>query len=215
MGFRSDLLQATRRSICEAAMRLFVERGVAATKMEDILNNSGMSTGSFYYLFKNKVDLAATLYLETQQQLFQTMLNELSKPENVSAREGIRALVQTNLQWAADNPLEMFYLAFCRELEVKNDGREKAAETEFYSILNNWLQTLVIEGEISSLSLPQYRAILLGPTEYLIRAALDSYPVLNNESDPAFKNHLLDSTELLAEAAWQGLRSHSNVPAKT
>ena len=78
MGIRSDLLAATRRSLCEAAMQLFVERGIAATKVEDILNGSGISVGSFYYLFKNKLDLATNLYVETQTQLHQSLFQELS-----------------------------------------------------------------------------------------------------------------------------------------
>ena len=48
MGIRSDLLAATRRALCETALRLFVQQGIAATKMEDILKASDVSVGSFF-----------------------------------------------------------------------------------------------------------------------------------------------------------------------
>src|SRR4051812_21357257 len=111
MGIRSDILVATRQAICNAAMQLFVEQGVAATKMEDILKASGMSVGSFYYLFKNKVDLAATLYLETQQQFFQNLVAKLSNDRE--ACDEVKELVQNYLQWAAEHPNEMYFLANC------------------------------------------------------------------------------------------------------
>jgi AcrR family transcriptional regulator len=203
MGIRSDILAQTRRSICDAALDLFVEKGVAATKMEDILGNSGISVGSFYYLFKNKVDLAATLYLETQQQLFETLLDKLNSHRKAPAKEGIAALIRTYLKWVTDHPKGIYFLTFCRDPEVKNDEREKASEAEFYTTIYNWLQGLCEQGEIIKLTPQQYLALLFGPVEYLVRRVLDTVDGDNAEN---LKNGFTESAELLIEATWQGLR---------
>lgn len=206
MGIRSDLLLVTRGAICGAALRLFVEKGVAATKMEDILSTSGMSVGSFYYLFKNKVDLAATLYVETQEQLFQALLEELSNHKNATAHEGIAALVRTYLNWAAEHTLEMTYLAYRHQLDIDEDEREKASETQFFSLLSGWLQNHMENGEIRNMPVEHCFAMWFGPTEYLIRKALDTYGAYYKTTPLELKEHLMNSANLLGEAAWQNLK---------
>src|SRR3954452_18282973 len=56
-----------REDIAAAAIELFLARGVAATRVEDILAAAGVSVGSFYHHFGDKLSLAATVYLEHLQ----------------------------------------------------------------------------------------------------------------------------------------------------
>lgn len=206
MGIRSDLVVATRRAICEAAMRLFVERGIAATKVEDILKASGMSVGSFYYLFKNKIDLAANLYVETQKQFFQSLLEELSHQKE--AREGIEALIRAYLRWATDHPAEMYYLAYRHELEIIEvaDEREKASTADFFTQLSVWLQPYIAKGEIRTLSAEQYFALWFGPTDYLVRSVLNTAGAFDNPGEHQLQERFQESEQVLAEAAWQVLK---------
>jgi len=44
---------------------LFLEKGFGATTLDQILELSKASVGSFYYHFQSKIDVAAALYLET------------------------------------------------------------------------------------------------------------------------------------------------------
>jgi AcrR family transcriptional regulator len=165
-----------------------------------------MSVGSFYNLFKNKVDLAATLYVETQQQLFQALFEEVTNYKDAPAHDGIAAVVRSYLLWAAQHPTEMTYLAYRHQLEIGEDELEKAAETEFYALLGNWLQTQIDRGQIRTLPTEHYFALWFGPTEYLIRKALDTYGAFYKPSEPQLKEHLLSSADLLAESAWQLMR---------
>jgi AcrR family transcriptional regulator len=203
MGIRSDLVVATRRAIHDAAMRLFVERGIAATRVEDILKASGMSVGSFYYLFKNKIDLAANLYMETQEQLFQSLLQEISYQKE--AREGIEALIRAYLRWAAEHATEMYYLAYRHELEIIEvaDEREKVSAADFFAQLSAWLQPYIDQGEIRPLTAEQCFALWLGPSDYFVRAALN---VAGNSGEDSLRERLLASEKVLGEAAWQALK---------
>ncbi|MBV9232130.1 MAG: TetR/AcrR family transcriptional regulator [Chloroflexi bacterium] len=206
MGIRSDLLAATRRTLCETALQLFVEQGIAATKMEDILKASDVSVGSFYYLFKNKIDLASILYVETQEQFFQSLLKDI--PHLKEAREGIETLIRAYLHWAADHPTKMYYLAYRHESEIIEvaQERDKLSQTDFFAQLQTWLQPFIDRGEIRPLPAVQCFALWLGPTDYLVRDTLSTFGPFFNIAEPSLREHLLASTEVLAEAAWQALK---------
>lgn len=55
---------AKRRHILNTAAKVFAERGYHGTTVRDVLNEAGVSTGSFYFYFSNKEELFETLYDE-------------------------------------------------------------------------------------------------------------------------------------------------------
>jgi AcrR family transcriptional regulator len=48
--------EASLEALVHSAMRQFHERGYAATRIEDIVNGTGYTSGAFYFHFKNKAD---------------------------------------------------------------------------------------------------------------------------------------------------------------
>ena len=209
MGIRSDLLAATRQALCQAAMRLFVERGIAATKVEDILKASGISVGSFYYLFKNKFDLAANLYLEIQTQFYQSLLQALSQQRE--ARAGIEALVRTYLHWAANHPAEMYYMLYRRDIEIVEiaDEKERAFETDFHRRLYEWLQPHMTQKAIRPLQLDHCLALWLGPAQYLVRTTIAPVGTFPISSESELAERLLVFEKVMVADAWLALRYRS------
>lgn len=53
--------QATREQLLEAAERLFLERGLARTSLQDIAQAAGVTRGAFYWHFTDKVALVQAL----------------------------------------------------------------------------------------------------------------------------------------------------------
>lgn len=53
--------EATRRAILAAALRLFSEKGYAATRLSDIADAAGVTRGAIYHHFDNKAHLYRTL----------------------------------------------------------------------------------------------------------------------------------------------------------
>lgn len=53
-----------RRHILETAARVFAVKGYYSANVRDILDEAGISTGSFYFYFNNKEELFETLYDE-------------------------------------------------------------------------------------------------------------------------------------------------------
>lgn len=59
---RSERVRATTRDkILRAARKLFAQRGVEATTMQDIVKAAGTSIGNLYFYFANKEELLGTL----------------------------------------------------------------------------------------------------------------------------------------------------------
>lgn len=54
-------MQARRRQIMDAALRCFVRKGLAATSIADIREESGLSTGAIYLHFRNKAEIIAAV----------------------------------------------------------------------------------------------------------------------------------------------------------
>ena len=63
-----DEAAETRNGILDAAERVFSERGVSHTSLEDIAQAAGVTRGAIYWHFKNK------------SQLFAAMVNRVSLP---------------------------------------------------------------------------------------------------------------------------------------
>ncbi len=49
--------QATRQQLLEAAIRVFAEKGVSRTSLQDIAQSAGVSRGAIYWHFTNKAEL--------------------------------------------------------------------------------------------------------------------------------------------------------------
>jgi AcrR family transcriptional regulator len=59
---RREVARHSRRTVLDAAQRLFLERGFAATTMIDVAEAAGVSTKNIYKVFGNKVGLAKAVF---------------------------------------------------------------------------------------------------------------------------------------------------------
>ncbi len=59
-----------RAHIAAAAGRLFLERGIEATKMDDIAKEAGYSKATLYVYFQNKEEIVGVLALESMKKLY-------------------------------------------------------------------------------------------------------------------------------------------------
>ena len=57
-----------RQRILAAAKELFVQQGYKKTTIRQIVEKSGVLTGSIYYFFKNKEDIFQSLVMELLRQ---------------------------------------------------------------------------------------------------------------------------------------------------
>ena len=71
--------EATRERLLEATKKLVMSKGFAGTTIDDVLKETGVTKGAFFYHFKSKADLADQLmrwYADNDMRMFRTFLAE-------------------------------------------------------------------------------------------------------------------------------------------
>jgi len=197
---------SSREDIAAAAIELFVERGVAATRVEDILAAAGVSVGSFYHHFGDKLSLAATVYLDLLERFQGDLMVELDRHERTE--DAVRGLVVAFLRWAGADPRAMGYLHQCREPSVAEiaGGEEARLKQEFDGRLAGWLGERAATGELRALPYEHGFALWLGPASQLVRAAIEPSGHSTAPEPDALVAYLSHAERVLADAAWEALR---------
>jgi AcrR family transcriptional regulator len=93
---------ARRRTILDAATRLFGAYGYHSTTVPMIVAESDSSVGSFYVHFRNKEDVFAAVLEALGQKV--TELMDQARVSQPDALLGIRAAVESRFLFLADNP---------------------------------------------------------------------------------------------------------------
>ena len=85
-----------RENIVSAASTLFMERGTAATSMDDIAKAAGYSKATLYVYFENKEEIVGILVLNSMKKLYDYISSALIQHETTKARYDFicRGLVQ-------------------------------------------------------------------------------------------------------------------------
>lgn len=85
-----------REKIVSAASALFMERGIAATSMDDIAKAAGYSKATLYVYFENKEEIVGILALNSMKKLYDYISSALIQHETTKARFDFicRGLVQ-------------------------------------------------------------------------------------------------------------------------
>lgn len=83
--------ERTRENLLKAGLKVFSEKGFAATRLEDIAQEAGVTRGAIYWHFKNKLELFCELFLTFIQMFFADAQNILQS--NHSPDEKIRRLL--------------------------------------------------------------------------------------------------------------------------
>ena len=85
-----------RENIVSAASALFMEKGIAATSMDDIAKAAGYSKATLYVYFENKEEIVGILVLNSMKKLYDYISAALAQHESTETRYNFicRGLVQ-------------------------------------------------------------------------------------------------------------------------
>lgn len=85
-----------RENIVSAASALFMEKGIAATSMDDIAKTAGYSKATLYVYFENKEEIVGILVLSSMKKLYDYISSALTQHESTETRYNFicRSLVQ-------------------------------------------------------------------------------------------------------------------------
>lgn len=187
--------EARPQELLAAAMDLFVERGFAATRLEDVARRAGVSKGTLYLYFENKEDLFKAVVRNSivpvlgeaelsiaefeghSADLLRSMMMSWWERLGATKASGIVKLVMAE---AGNFPeLAQFY----RE-EVINRGTR---------VISNMLVRGVGRGEFRPVNITQMTQVLIAPMLMLITWKHSIGPCDGGELDPpAFLHTFLD-----------------------
>jgi AcrR family transcriptional regulator len=186
-----------RARILDAALSCFARSGLAATTLDQIRAEAGVSVGGLYHHFGDKLDIAAELYLEGLEGYQLGLLDVLR--DQPDAETGIRGGVAHHLRWWTRNRELASFLDETPALRVLPGiaKRLKELNAPFYAEVIAWWRGHVHYGALRDIDLDLGYALWLG--------ASDSYCRLwdaGRVGRPA-------SAEIatLADAAWASLRA--------
>ena len=78
MSPRSDVSEERKNQILDAATEVFVHKGFDKARMDDIVDETGLSKGTLYWYFKSKSDIIIAIL----DRIFQTEFDQLEAQEN-------------------------------------------------------------------------------------------------------------------------------------
>ncbi len=112
----------TRQKLLESALRVFSEKGYAATRLSDIAVAANVTRGAIYHHFGNKKELFIALFKGRSDPYFQIVSEILSS--DLPSLEKIRKLMMTMLKnfeedelFQADNRLRMQHNGSIADIE--------------------------------------------------------------------------------------------------
>jgi AcrR family transcriptional regulator len=121
-GRRERKKQEARAALLDAALALFGERGIYATRVEDVTDRADMGKGAFYNYFDSKEAIVGALLQQGSALLDSDYFLPLRAADDLPAR--IRAVVRAHARFLADRPAYAIVFHQARGLlELHLDGQ--------------------------------------------------------------------------------------------
>ena len=114
-----------RKKIAEAAIRLIVDEGFAATSMHKIAKEAKVAASTIYLYFENKEDLLNKVYLMVKHHCSDTMRKNFDS--QMPIKEGVRVMYDNIIKYIEQNKLNSSFLErFENSALIKENTREEA-----------------------------------------------------------------------------------------
>lgn len=187
-----------QKTIIQAALRCFAEKGYSETRISDICQLCNANTGSIYHHFTSKEGLAAQVYLAGIRDYQEGLVAVLS--QEISAREGIHALVAFHLKWVDTHPDWARFLIQKRHAEFMGPAAEEFKEMNkaFMTACTDWFKQHIDAGSLRVLPQELFISILLGPCQEYARLLV---------SEAVEGPDIERGATVLGDAAWRCLRA--------
>ena len=107
------LPQERKKEIKKAAARIFKEKGFSATTMEDVIAESGLSTGGVYHYYKNTADILYDIMEDGNQYRISAILQHMQQGGYTSPQDMAAQLIADKI--LDENEYKSLYAVFLLE----------------------------------------------------------------------------------------------------
>ena len=90
--------EATRRALTTAGRELFGGRGYAATSIDEVAAQAGVTKGAFYHHFAGKADLFEEVYAQVMHEVSDQVVSRFNEPDHwVALTSGCQLMIDAQL----------------------------------------------------------------------------------------------------------------------
>lgn len=159
-----------REQVLETALRLFTQKGYFNTSIPDIVQESGVSTGSIYHYFKDKEGIAKALF-ESLKKRIEEKFAEI-EAEHKSTEDQCRAVIAHLFQITEDEPFAMEFMLYAKHKEFIPEVAPVCSSKPF-RLMRQIVANGMIRGEVRPMDANVAAASVYGPAVRLIQHRLD------------------------------------------
>jgi AcrR family transcriptional regulator len=136
---KSKKKEALRRTVLQAAAKLFAQHGFGGTNLQDIAGSLGISRPALYYYFKSKEEILASLLQEVT--VFSgRQAAELASKVDFNPSETLQQMTFGHAKWLLEHTVE-FRLADRTENDLSATMRRTHDKAK-RAVLNNFTRTI-------------------------------------------------------------------------
>lgn len=154
---------ATKSAILDAAERVFYDKGVSNTRLEDIAKEANVTRGAIYWHFKNKIEIFEAMHDRVHQPISEMFMQVISNQSDHSLEELQKVCVKFIVDLSRDEQrnrvFSIFYLKceYAGELQPLID-RITQCKKENFKELCGFLEKLQKKGLIQKQDSPKTMA---------------------------------------------------------
>ena len=183
-----------REKFLNAALQLFVSKGVQNTSTSDIAKEAGSAAGTLFLYFPTKQDLIHELVLKISQEQSEAINNLLDPALN--ARDTFAAIWRGSIHWFMDHMDAYRYVQQVRDSGMIRDdiARESGKFLAYYYA--------AVEKGLAEAAIRPYPAELIGGVLYQHVVAVMN--LIRTQPDPAMREQYIEQG---FEIFWNGIKN--------
>jgi AcrR family transcriptional regulator len=147
----------SKKRISNAALNLFIKRGIRGTTTKEIAKKAGIAESTIYKHFKSKDDLALKLFLNYMD-LFRNKLIE-SVNDRPSSRGKLKALIEAFFDFAKNEPKAYSYIMVGHHTELSKVPGERLKPKDIFVEV---IQEGISKGEFRQIDENVGAALIIG-----------------------------------------------------
>lgn len=157
--------EARPKELLASAIELFVERGFAATRLEDVARRAGVSKGTLYLYYANKEDLFKAVVRQTILPMIDDAEASVAEFDGHSAE----LLRQVILSWwhrigsTKASGISKLILAEADNFPELARFYQEEVMTRRMRMISNMLERGIHRGEFRAIDVPQTAQVLIAP----------------------------------------------------
>lgn len=187
--FQIDTGSPLKTKVLTSALCLFVEKGYYNTSIPDLVQHSGVSTGTIYKHFGDKQGLANSLMELLVEELYRQELAIIAAQDTTQAR--YRALVMWIVEFSLDYPEVMSFILYARHKNYLPNFSHICSSKPFM-ILRDIIQQGMASQEVRPMDVMIAVSLAFGSVLRMVELHLDG----------VLEKPLMAYVDELTETAW-------------